>query len=67
MPSSRVAGSYGIFIPSFLRTLHTVLHNLPFRFLNVFEEQKLLILMKGNLSIFSSMICAFLVLICHSI
>ena len=27
MPSSGVAGSYGRFTPSFLRTLHTILHN----------------------------------------
>ena len=26
MPSSKIVGPYGSFIPSFLRTLHTVLH-----------------------------------------
>ena len=32
MPSSVIAGSYGTFIPSFLRDVHTILHNDCYQF-----------------------------------
>ena len=37
MPRNRIAGSYGGFIPSFLRTLHTIFHS---GYINIHSHQK---------------------------
>ena len=37
VPSSGIAGSYGSFIPSFLRSIHTIFHN---RFINLHSHQQ---------------------------